>query len=92
MSTSVSVGEVKATLSERIRDVERGEPVVITRHGKPVVALVRVEDFEHLERLRRAGSEGGLGSLAGGWADSDELVRILENSSRIGRREVAALE
>ena len=92
MSKSASVGKVKATLSERIRQVERGEPVVITRHGKPVAALVRVEDFEHLERLRQAGPEGGLASLAGGWADSDELVRILENSSRIGRREVAALE
>ena len=92
MNKSASVAEVKATLSQRIREVERGEPLIVTRHAKPVAALVRVEDLEHLERLRAAGPEGGLASLAGGWLDSDELVRILETSSRLGRREVVALE
>jgi len=87
MAKSLSLAEVKATLSDRIRDVEGGEPVLITRHGKPVAALVRVEDLEHLERLRAAGPEGGLVSLAGGWEHADELVRILESSPRVGRRE-----
>jgi hypothetical protein len=30
----------------------------------------------------------GLGSIAGGWDGSDELVRILEESPRIGTREI----
>ncbi len=92
MSKSVSLAEVKATLSDCVRRVERGEPVVITRHGKPVAAIVRAVDFEHLERLRKAGPEGGLVSLAGGWEGSDDLVRELERSSRIGRRDVAELD
>lgn len=91
MLKNLSVAEIKATLSECIREVEIGEAVVITRHGKPVAALVRVEDLEHLRRLRSVGPEGGLASLAGGWEGSDELVHLLESSPRHSQREVGTL-
>lgn len=91
MTKSLSLAEAKASLSEAVRHVEAGEPLLITRHGKPVAALVRAEDLEVLERLRAAGPEGGLASLAGGWEDSEELVRILESSPRIGRRDAPDL-
>jgi prevent-host-death family protein len=35
----VSVAEAKNRLPELIRAMENGEPVVITRHGKPVAQL-----------------------------------------------------
>lgn len=38
-----SVVEAKNNLSELIARALRGEPVVITRHGKPVVELKAVE-------------------------------------------------
>jgi len=41
MSRSASVAEVKAHFSDWVRAAEAGEAVVITRHGKPVVELVR---------------------------------------------------
>lgn len=81
-----SVTEVKARFSEYVRAAQAGEPVVITRHGQAVAALVGSEELETLQRLRLAGPEGGLASVAGGWEDSDDLVRILETSSRIGSR------
>jgi len=62
--------------------------VLITRHGKFVAALVRPDDLEHLERLRKAGPEKGLASIAGGWEGSEELVDILEKFPRIGQREI----
>ena len=86
MSKYRSVAEVKAKLSEYIRAAEHGDPVVITRHGQAVAALVSSEEVETLERLRSAGPEGGLASVAGGWEDSDDLIRILETSSRVGSR------
>lgn len=92
MPKTRSVATVKATLSECLREVETGKPVVITRHGKPVAALVRTEDLEHLERLRAAGAEGGLASLAGGWEDSEELARLVETSPRTGHRHVPYLD
>lgn len=92
MHKNVSLAEAKATFSECIRQVEKGESVVITRHGKPVAALIRPDDLENIERLRQAGPEGGLASLAGGWEGSEELSDFLDKSDRIGHRSLLALE
>ena len=92
MNKEISLTEAKATLSECIRDVESGKMVIIKRHGKPVAALGQPQDLDNLERLRKAGPEGGLSSVSGGWEGSEELVRILDESKRYGRREAEQLE
>ena len=92
MNKEISLAEAKATLSECIREVEKGRSVLIKRHGKPVAALVRPNDLDNLERLKKAGPEGGLASLAGGWKGSEELVQILEQSKRFGQRDNVELE
>lgn len=92
MSKHVSVAEAKATLSERIREVEGGTSVIITRHGRPVAALVGADMIEHLERLRAVGPEGGLASVAGGWEGSEQLVHLLDGSPRTGSRNVSPLD
>lgn len=92
MPKSIPIAEAKAKLSKWIRDAESGRPVVITRHGRPVAALVPAEDLEQLQRLRAAGPQGGLASVAGGWKDSDELGQRLRSSRRRGRRVAPALD
>ncbi len=92
MGKSISVAKAKATFSDCIRQVEVGSPVLITRHGKPVAALVRAGDLEHLERLRKAGPESGLAGIAGGWENSEELTTILDGSPRHGQRDTADYE
>jgi prevent-host-death family protein len=89
---NLSLAKAKATLSEQIRAVEQGEPVIITRHGKPVAALVRPELLEQLQRLRAAGPEAGLASVAGGWEEAEELVYVLESSPRTGQRDSGGLD
>ena len=86
METNISVAKAKANFSEYIRKVEAGNAVLITRHGKPVAALVSPSDLEHLARLRKAGPEKGLASIAGGWENSEELASILDASPRQGHR------
>lgn len=86
MENNISVAEAKATFSECIRKVEAGTEVRITRHGKLVAALVSPDDLEHLKRLRKAGPEKGLASIAGGWENSEELAAILDDSPRQGQR------
>lgn len=86
MSKTVSLVEAKAHFSEWVRAAEVGDPVVITRHGKPVAALVSAEDLGKLRALRSAGPEAGLASLAGGWKGSEELAEILARSRRSGPR------
>ena len=87
MNKEISLAEAKATLSECIREVENGLSVLIKRHGKPVAALVRPKDLDNLERLKKAGPEGGLASLAGGWEGSEELAHIINASVRFGHRD-----
>lgn len=45
-----SVAEVKAQLSAYLKESEQG-PVIVTRNGRPVAALLAVRDDEELERL-----------------------------------------
>ncbi|MFW5947074.1 MAG: type II toxin-antitoxin system Phd/YefM family antitoxin [Gemmatimonadota bacterium] len=85
-----SIAEVRARFSRHVREAEHGDPIVITRHGRPVAALVRAEDVRAYERLRAAGPEGGLASVAGGWDGSDELAGLLDASVRLGARDVGA--
>jgi prevent-host-death family protein len=60
----LAVREAKARLSELISAAEKGERVVITKHGVPAVELVRCRprggiDFKKLEESRRKlGIEG----------------------------------
>ena len=74
MSKEVTVAEVKKQLSSWVHRAEHGEPVVITRRGKPVAALVSTGDLEQLNRLRAAGPGAGLAGLAGGWEGSEALA------------------
>jgi len=82
MSRNLSIVEAKTHLSNCIREVEQGGAVLITRHGKAVAALVPADILEHVERLKKAGPQGGLSSLAGGWKGSEDLVRLLTRSKR----------
>ncbi len=86
MRKSASIADVKAHFADWVRTAEAGEPVVVTRHGKPVVALVPAGELEQLDRLRAAGPEKGLLSLAGGWEASEELVDLVAAQPRSAPR------
>jgi prevent-host-death family protein len=90
--TSIPIAEAKAHFSEWVRQAERGKPVFITRHGKPVAALVGPESLRDLQRRRAAGPRRGLASLAGGWSGSEELVRALARQRRTGPRPVPKVD
>ena len=71
MATTISAAKAKAEFAECMRKAEAGDPVVITRHGKAVVALVRADRLQQLERLRSAGPAAG---LAGKWQAENASV------------------
>lgn len=74
-----SIADAKAHLAEYIATAETGEPVVLTRHGKPVAALVSIADLERLERQRGDDPQAGLAGLIGAWdADPDGDDAIAE--------------
>ncbi len=46
----IAASEAKAKLLGLLDDVERGETIVVTRHGKPVARLVPDDDAENARR------------------------------------------
>ena len=74
----VSLVEAKARFSEVVREAEAGGIVVIRRHGRDVAAVVSASDVEGLRRLRAAGPEKGLASIARGWKGSEDLAERVD--------------
>ncbi len=74
MATRVSVAKAKAELSALMAAVAyQGQHVIIERRGRPMAALVSVDDFEQIAR-ERAGAMRPRGALAliGAWGDVDD--------------------
>lgn len=80
MPHEVPASEAKEHFAEYVHAAEVGEPVVITRYGKPVAALVSTRALEELERLQTAASGGGLAGLIGLWNDAEELTSELDRT------------
>ncbi len=53
----VGAFEAKNTLGTLLDQVERGEEIVITRHGKPVARLIAEASFVDRDRASRAVAE-----------------------------------
>lgn len=70
---SVSTAEAKRRFSELVDRVTEGERFLVSRRGRPAVALVppTPEAFEQREPPR------GLATLAGALADWDELDQVV---------------
>lgn len=73
MNTKVSTAQAKAGLSALITDAANGRRVVIERRGRPLAALVGMEDLELIERETPASShpQGAL-VLIGAWGELDD--------------------
>ncbi|MER5193568.1 type II toxin-antitoxin system Phd/YefM family antitoxin [Streptomyces sp. NPDC002884] len=64
MAYEIPVTQARAELADLInRVVYGGERVVVTRHGKPLVALVSAADLERLDELDRAAEEPVISSV-----------------------------
>lgn len=92
MAETVSVADAKSRFAECVRRAETGKVVVLSRHGKPVAALVPATDVAALERLRAAGPEQGLASIAGGWKGSEVLAALIAGRKRSGGRKLSPLD
>jgi prevent-host-death family protein len=71
----VPIGELKAHLSERIRELkERRRPLVVTQNGKAAAVLLSPEEFDRLTSQASfvAAVSEGLSDLEAGRVVSDE--------------------
>ena len=91
VTRKLSAAQAKSHLADCLRKAESGEAVIITRHGKPVAALVAV-DHAVLPARKDTRTGPGLAGLAGGWKGSEDLVTTLRKLRRTRRRRPIALD
>ncbi len=74
MPKTISAAQAKANLSSLMAEVAQGkERILIARRGKPVAALVSVDDLRDLEEEKpSAGKTRGALALVGLWKDLNE--------------------
>lgn len=66
MAYEIPVTQARAELADLInRVVYGGERVVVTRHGKPLVALVSAADLDRLDALDEQGEDGIVSTVSG---------------------------
>ena len=87
MARKLSAAQAKSQLADCLRKAEKGEPVIITRHGKAVAALVGVDRVALGKRHTRARR-----GLAGGWKGSEDLVTALKKVRRTRPRRPVVLD
>ncbi|MFF9059346.1 type II toxin-antitoxin system Phd/YefM family antitoxin [Streptomyces sp. NPDC101213] len=82
MAYEIPVTQARAELADLInRVVYGGERVVVTRHGKPLVALVSASDLERLDALDAPDAPAG-----GPVVSSVSAVRDVASASRERQR------
>ena len=88
IDSNISVAEAKSHFSEYISKVAYADKrIIITKRGKPIVALVSVEE---IKKLKSSEEVKGLGEIIGKWADfediEDNIKKVyLERSKDKGR-------
>jgi prevent-host-death family protein len=81
MTQHVGVADAKRRFSELLDRVGAGERIVITRHGKPAVALVAPEDV-----VERPGAPIGLLAVVGALADWEDFEEVMSEVVASRRR------
>lgn len=71
-----SLQDAKNRFSAVVDAALAGQPQHVTRRGRPVVVVLREEDYEHLRRLRRANAPSFADLLLAMPQDGGEFERI----------------
>ncbi len=64
---SVSIAQAKNALTELLHQVEAGDPVRVTRRGRPVAVMVSEAEFERLKTA--AASAADFGAWVHAWRE-----------------------
>lgn len=79
MATTMSVSEARAALPAVLDRVEEGDEVTITRHGRPVAVVVRIDAL----RARRATEAA---------ADAERVRELLERGRKTSLRTAPGID
>ena len=84
---NISIAEAKSKFSEIIaRIIYAGERFIVRRRGKPVAAIVGIDDFKKIQLTNSSEDTGTLLAAAEAWADFKDLDRVIEDIYRSRRK------
>jgi len=84
---NISIAEAKSKFSEIIaRIIYAGERFIVRRRGKPVAAIVGIDDFKKIQLTNSSEDTGTLLAVAEAWADFKDLDRVIEDIYRSRRK------
>lgn len=87
MLKDISVAEAKSKFSEVIaRTIYAGERFVVRRRGKPVAAIVGIDDLKKIQLTDSSEDTGTLLAAAEAWADFKDINQVIENIYRSRRK------
>lgn len=87
MLKDVSIAEAKSKFSEIIaKTIYAGERFIVRRRGKPVAAIVGIDDFKKIQLTNSSEDTGTLLAAAEAWADFKDLDRVIEDIYRSRRK------
>ena len=97
MSQAIGVAEAKRRFSELMsKTLYKGERFIIERKGKPVAAMVSVDDLKQLEAGTQPTEKKGMLAAVGAWSDyrklDDVVADIYEARGRASDRPVKKLD
>jgi len=81
-----TIADAKAHLSSCVASAEAGEPVLLTRHGRPVAAMINTQDWERLQALKASHKRGLMALVDGsesGDAWAEQIDRIMATRSSV---------
>jgi len=79
MTRKMAIAEIKRNFSEVVhRIANKGEHFIIKKKGRPIAAMINLEELEMIERLKRKQGNPGLLSAIGAWEDFDNLERVIK--------------
>jgi prevent-host-death family protein len=83
MSKNVGVAEVKRHFSDVISKVsQKSEHYIIERKGKPIAALVNINDLEIIEAIRKLPRGKGLLAAVGAWEEFEGIEGVINDIYR----------
>jgi len=83
MLKDISVAEAKSKFSEMIaRTIYAGERFIVRRRGKPVAAIVGIDDLKKIQLTDSSEDTGTLLAAAEAWADFKDLDQVIEDIYR----------
>jgi prevent-host-death family protein len=86
-TTTSSIREVKARLSEILRELDHGEEVIITRRGRPRGRLTAVDDCGADDKSSLATLRGTLSQLPDANYQDFQSIRRMSAGRRGGRND-----